>query len=246
MKRYIVTCGAGFIGSHLVEKIIENGDYPIIIDNSKENDRKNLSHLDSTKFQFINLDLSKELVHDSVIYLTDGVFDLSINNTIYLRSFSKINEKYYNKFIECNLFNVYGERQDINSGIISKLINQSLNNKPSVIYGSGSQIRDFIYVKDVVNYLYSMMEFLNKNETYFCDKVDICTGVGNSELQLAIIINKLINDKQCDIRFEKQSSKNNPVIIGSTSKLDNFKFNIKRTELIDGLTKTIDWYRSNK
>lgn len=49
-------------------------------------------------------------------------------------------------------FNVYGKNQDPNSpysGVISKFIDRIKNGLPLVIYGDGSQTRDFISVQDV-------------------------------------------------------------------------------------------------
>jgi UDP-glucose 4-epimerase len=50
-------------------------------------------------------------------------------------------------------FNVYGPRQDPNSpyaAVIPLFFRKALSGEPPVIYGSGEQSRDFIYVKDVV------------------------------------------------------------------------------------------------
>lgn len=49
-------------------------------------------------------------------------------------------------------FNLYGARQPEELGaIIPKTIHSILTNKPIIIYGDGSQTRDFTYVKDMVN-----------------------------------------------------------------------------------------------
>lgn len=50
-------------------------------------------------------------------------------------------------------FNVYGPRQSIDSAyaaVIPIFIRRLLDNKEPIIYGDGRQIRDFIYVEDVV------------------------------------------------------------------------------------------------
>ena len=49
-------------------------------------------------------------------------------------------------------FNVYGPRQrnDQYGGVIARFIERLSSGKPPVIYGDGSQTRDFIYVEDVV------------------------------------------------------------------------------------------------
>ncbi len=51
-------------------------------------------------------------------------------------------------------FNVYGPRQDPHgdyAAVIPKFIEHAKNNKPLTINGNGSQTRDFIYFKDVIN-----------------------------------------------------------------------------------------------
>lgn len=58
--KVIVTGGAGFLGSHLVDKLIERGDEVLAIDNLLTGDLKNLDHLkDNPKFNFLNQDVSK-------------------------------------------------------------------------------------------------------------------------------------------------------------------------------------------
>jgi len=44
-KRVLVTGGAGFVGSHLCEKLLANGDEVIAVDNYYTGSRKNLAHL---------------------------------------------------------------------------------------------------------------------------------------------------------------------------------------------------------
>jgi UDP-glucose 4-epimerase len=49
-------------------------------------------------------------------------------------------------------FNVYGPRQDpssMYSGVISKVTDNVLGNRPVTIFGDGLQTRDFVFVKDV-------------------------------------------------------------------------------------------------
>ena len=55
--------------------------------------------------------------------------------------------------VSLRFFNVYGPRQDPSSpysGVISIFMANAVSNQVPVIYGDGSQSRDFVYVKDVV------------------------------------------------------------------------------------------------
>jgi nucleoside-diphosphate-sugar epimerase len=55
-KHYLVTGGAGFIGSHIVEALVKRGERVRVFDNLMTGHRKNLAHLDG-KFEFIEGDI---------------------------------------------------------------------------------------------------------------------------------------------------------------------------------------------
>ena len=57
MKTILVTGGAGFIGSHLCEKLVRGGNNVICVDNLLTGSQKNIAHLLTNKnFSFINQD----------------------------------------------------------------------------------------------------------------------------------------------------------------------------------------------
>ncbi len=58
MQRYIVTGGAGFIGSHLVERLIEEGHEATVIDNFSTGRPDNLSHIKSGRLKVIEANVS--------------------------------------------------------------------------------------------------------------------------------------------------------------------------------------------
>ena len=63
MVRNIVTGGAGFIGSHLVEKLIQNGEEVICLDNFFTGHKSNIFHLlDNPKFEFIRHDITQPIL----------------------------------------------------------------------------------------------------------------------------------------------------------------------------------------
>lgn len=59
MARVLITGGAGFLGSHLCDRFIAEGDYVIAIDNLITGSADNISHLfGHPKFQFIHYDIT--------------------------------------------------------------------------------------------------------------------------------------------------------------------------------------------
>lgn len=63
MKRILVTGGAGFIGSHLCERLVNEGNDVICVDNFFTGSKKNIEQLfDSHNFELIRHDVTKELL----------------------------------------------------------------------------------------------------------------------------------------------------------------------------------------
>ena len=61
MSRYIVTGGAGFIGSHLVDRLLSEGHHVVALDNLLTGDRKNIEHLQhESRFEFVEADVSEK------------------------------------------------------------------------------------------------------------------------------------------------------------------------------------------
>lgn len=61
MKRILVTGGAGFIGSHLCERLLSEGNYVICLDNFFTGSKKNIEHLiGNVNFELVEHDITKE------------------------------------------------------------------------------------------------------------------------------------------------------------------------------------------
>lgn len=62
MKRILVTGGAGFIGSHLCRRLVEQGDEVICADNLFTGRKQNIAELmDCRNFEFLRHDITREL-----------------------------------------------------------------------------------------------------------------------------------------------------------------------------------------
>lgn len=84
-------------------------------------------------------------------------------------------------------FNVYGPRQDPSSpysGVISVFCDRLRQGNAIDIYGDGEQVRDFVYVADVVRFLLRAMETGAGGARVF----NVCTGKGTSISKLAHLI----------------------------------------------------------
>jgi nucleoside-diphosphate-sugar epimerase len=72
MQSVLVTGGAGFIGSHLCDFLIDKGYKVICLDNLLTGSKKNIEHLlESPNFQFIESDVCKTIPHtpDAINYI---------------------------------------------------------------------------------------------------------------------------------------------------------------------------------
>lgn len=72
------------------------------------------------------------------------------------------------EYIVLRFANVYGERVNIHDegGVINVFTRRAVRHEPIVIFGSGAQSRDYIYVGDIVNGIIAAMESSHANSVY--------------------------------------------------------------------------------
>ncbi len=86
------------------------------------------------------------------------------------------------KIIGLRYFNVYGIGQTgTYAGVITKFLNKLEKSESPIIFGDGSQVRDFVYVKDVASANLAAM-----NTDVKCGFFNIGTGVSTSISELAL------------------------------------------------------------
>lgn len=152
----------------------------------------------------------------------------------YLRSYY---QKYGLKFTVLRLSNVYGPRQ-WETGIIPSIMIKLLKGEPPVIYGSGQQTRDFIFIEDIIDAGILALKD-DKNETY-----NISSGRETSINEILNKINAILNKSCQPIYIPKKISET------ERSCLDNSKIKKElnwqpKYDLEEGLKETINWFKDN-
>ena len=103
--------------------------------------------------------------------------------------------------ISLRYFNVFGPRQDPKSqyaAAVPIFIEKALKNEPIIIYGDGTQTRDFIFVKDVVNA--NVLAATNENVN---DVFNVATGKAVSINDIANLVIAKIGSKS-KLVYEKE------------------------------------------
>lgn len=231
--KILVTGGAGFIGSHVVEKLIREKCQVVIVDNLSTGLLENIhqaakfikmdirSHqllelFVEEKFDYVIHLAAQTMVHKS-LEMPDYDCDVNISGTVnLLEACRKTNVKrlvfsstaavygdvttlpvletsptvptsfyglskltcenylaLYHKlygldYVVLRYANVYGERQGDGGegGVISIFVRKIHQSEPVVIFGDGSQTRDFIYVGDIASANYQSLLTVHGNQIY--------------------------------------------------------------------------------
>lgn len=78
--RYLITGGAGFLGSHLAERLLKENHHIVVVDNLSSSDGRNLLNLNKyPNFKFIQRNVCDDLKYVSYLreHRFDGIFNLA-------------------------------------------------------------------------------------------------------------------------------------------------------------------------
>jgi len=320
-KRVLVTGGAGFIGSHLVEEyLINEAEEVVVLDDFSTGTMENLDDMRDERLKIVKgsildfaqlnmivkkekIDIIDHLAAELEVYtgIKDAERDAKINilgtlnilnaalrnhvekvlfassGAVYGQAkYLPIDEEHplephwpygvsklaaeryvlqYNKLFGLNTTAfrygiVYGPKEWFGRVLTMFIKRIFLENKPPVVFGDGSQTRDFVYVKDVVK---AHMLAIEKQES--AGKVfNIGSGEGVSVKELANMLVKASN-KGFDILYdnpkEGSASHFQPERIRLQGELVNFILDCSKAEEIlgwrpqtdfnKGVTKEIEW-----
>ncbi len=301
--RVLVTGGAGFIGSNMVNKLVNLDHDVFVMDSFHTGSRKNLSsELDEIKlfqgkvceineFSLSKIDfifhlgiysstlmyrknpmLVPEVIGDAIALLEVAkknhsgiilassssvynglplpwkenmqpkVTDLYTEARIGVERLTKLYHDWYGiKAVILRFFSVFGPREEFKgrfANTISQFLWRIMKNKAPIIYGDGTQTRDFIYVEDVVTAAVLAME----SDLEF-EIINIGSGKNKSSNEIVEVINRKLGK---DIRPIYVS---NPIknyvyhtLADTTKARKTLKFEA-RVDLEEGIERTIDYYR---
>lgn len=225
----VVTCNNDWIYSHENNVLAFNG----LLDEIRKSKRPiKLVYASTAAVYGANKDFPlKESAHIEPLsaYGAD-----KLSNEVYAKVLSHLHHVHS---IGLRLFNVYGPGQlttNPYSGVISRFKKMLKKTMPIIIYGDGSQVRDFIYVDDVVDaFILAAQTSMETSGVW-----NVCTGKEVSILELAHSMMKLIGNKS-DICYTEPRLGDLSHSIGDPGKAKADLGFVAKTTFEDGLNAYI-------
>jgi len=157
-----------------------------------------------------------------------------------------VQEYYYTYGLKTGVFRmscIYGERQFgvEDQGWVSWFIIATLTGRPITIYGDGKQVRDILYVKDLVLAFDKFISSKLKHEVF-----NIGGGPENSLslIELIEILEKITGIRP-EIKYAQWRPFDQKVYISDITKL-NLLLNWKpKVSVLEGIKRVINWVQSN-
>ena len=138
------------------------------------------------------------------------------------------------------IFNTYGPRMRLADGrVVPNFIAQSLRGEPLTIYGDGTQTRSFLYVSDLIEGIWRLLE------SSCHEPVNIGNPREMNILEFATVVNEMTNSPagivfQNDMRMTGDPQTRQPDITRARTLLGWEP----QVGLRDGLRATIDFFRN--
>jgi UDP-glucose 4-epimerase len=139
--------------------------------------------------------------------------------------------------------NVYGEGQDVGKGLgfINTALENITNHRPVLIYGTGENVRDYIYVKDVSKLLaLSLKKDLNDSDIY-----NISSNHPISLNELIELMKKVLGF-DFEVKYLPKRMSDNQKVVLSNTKIMQYFARMILTSLDEGITKTYNYLRKQE
>lgn len=135
--------------------------------------------------------------------------------------------------------NVYGPRSGKKSSVVAKFIRQAMQGEPCVIFGDGSQTRDFLYIDDLVRAVMLAMDKPVGGETF-----QIATGTERTVGEVVTVIAEGLARRGVKMDVEYDEPRLGDVMrnYSDTSKALRMLGWKTEVEVHEGIEKTLDWF----
>ncbi len=155
---------------------------------------------------------------------------------MYLEFFKK---EYNLDYVSLRYANVYGPRQDPNgeAGVVAIFTARMLKNEAVTIFGDGEYVRDYVYVKDVVQAnLLALKEGIS-------GVYNVGTGVGTTVNQLFKILSRLTGYQKEPVYGSHRKGDLRKSILDSSKAKKELGWN-PQTSLEEGLALTVEYFKA--
>jgi UDP-glucose 4-epimerase len=146
----------------------------------------------------------------------------------------------YIKSVGLRIFAGYGsgeERKGEFASVICLFIKDMLEEKSPILYGDGSQERDFVYIDDVINAI------IRSAEIDFSGIINVGTGVPTSFSKVIQLIQKTIDNKVEPIYIKKESGYVESLAADTT--LMKKLLNVESISIEDGIERFIKYLKKD-
>ncbi len=138
--------------------------------------------------------------------------------------------------------NTFGENQNIfgYTPVVSAFIDRALRNEPLIIYGTGKQTRDFLYVKDAAR---AISLCLTRRKAVDGLIISISTGKLTSISELAEIVKQLTGSSSEIIQLPCEKGEQSGIPVDTKLARQVLEW-FPTYDINEGLLRTICWYKS--
>jgi UDP-glucose 4-epimerase len=146
--------------------------------------------------------------------------------------------KEYNKSVQIlRIGHVYGPGEEAYLKIIPATIHNILAEKPVQIWGTGEELRSFIYIKDIVTAIVNAIQLKD---------VGVINLVGSRSISINDLVNTIKQISNEDVTIEKiPVEKKGRDFVFDSSKMNTFLLS-KETSLEEGLKEEFEYMKKNK
>ena len=311
-RKIVVTGGAGFLGSNVVQLLLEKGSHVVVLDDFSNGKLFHLKFLvDHPRLEIMRGDVTtiddvqkafqgcQMVIHLAVLCLRQSIKEPHrVNKVIVqgtLNCLEAARSKNMDLFLNCSSSEVYGSAnyipmneqhplhpetpyasakvaQDMyvysygrtfglpwttirpfnlygpnshwqghRGELIPKMIVRAMNRKPLVVFGNGSQTRDFTFVRDAARAIVAVAEEPDTRNM----AINFCTAKETSIRQIAELVCKFFDlDPNKFIQVQPSRPGDVQRHYGDNSNFAKLVGFVPKIDLLEGLRKTIEWFQS--